>query len=584
MFLNNKVRSRPVYRMSVTLIAIWCLCFQFSIPRDTKGQANGAADLVFKNGNIYTVDAARSWAEAIAIKNQKIVYLGTNAGLQQFVSNTTKVVDLQGKMVLPGFHDSHVHLVTGGMLLSQCNLSNISTIPGILDAVRNYRLKHPDKKWITGSGWELPIFKDANPSKELLDQIVPDVPVYLEAADGHSAWVNSKALTIAGIGRATPDPPKGHIEREPKSGEPTGTLREAAKSLVERKIPNPSKEDYEAGLKNALLMANRFGITSVQEANASEEILGTYLDLDRRGELSVRVTAAIHVDSRKGESQIPDLIKLREKYQSRRLKADAAKIFADGVIESHTAALLSPYLDRPNYSGPANYSVELLNKLITSLDRAGFQIHIHAIGDRAIRMSLDAYEAAQLTNGRRDARHHIAHLELIDPDDVPRFARLGVIANFQALWAYADSYITDLTEPQLGPKRSRWLYPIGSVVKTGAIVVGGSDWSVTSMNPLDAIQVALTRRALDDVTGKSWIPEERVDLQTMIAAYTINGAYLSHQEKENGSIEVGKLADLVVLDQNLFVVPAQSIHNVKVLLTLIDGKEVFRDASFAAIK
>lgn len=570
--------------MKPALSVIWCICLLLNTGCNANGQADGPADLVFKNGAVYTVDAARSWAEAVAIKNQKIVYVGTNAGLQRFVSNTTKVVDLQGKMLLPGFHDSHVHLVSGGMLLTQCNLSDISTPAGILDAVRNYRLKHPNKKWITGSGWELPLFKDANPSKELLDQIVPDVPVYLEAADGHSAWVNSKALAIAGIERTTPDPPKGHIERDPKTGEPTGTLREAAKGLVERKIPDPSKEDYEAGLKSALLMANRFGITSVQEANASEEILRTYFELDRRSELSVRVIAAIHVDSLKGQSQISDLIKLREKYQSQRLKADAAKIFVDGVIESHTAALLSPYLDRPGYSGTPNYSPELLTMLITSLDREGFQIHIHAIGDRAIRMSLDAYQAAQITNGNRDARHHIAHLELIDPDDIPRFVKLGVIANFQAFWAYADSYITDLTEPRLGPKRSRWLYAIGSVVKTGAVVVGGSDWSVSSMNPLDAIQVALTRRALNDDTTKSWIPEERVDLQTMIAAYTINGAYLSHQEKENGSIEVGKQADLVVLDQNLFVIPANSIHNVKVLLTVIDGKEAYRDASFAANK
>jgi predicted amidohydrolase YtcJ len=474
-----------------------------------------------------------------------------------------------------------VHLITGGMTLSNCNLSGIETLAGVLEAVRKCRSANRYKSWITGSGWDLPLFKGASPSKELLDQVTPDVPVYLESADGHSAWVNSRALKLSGVGRDTPDPPRGHIERDDKTGEPSGTLRESAMGLVAQKMPPPSVEEYREGLRRGLERANSFGITSIQEANASEDLLRAYRDYDRSGQLSARVVAAIHVDPARGVSQIPGLMRLRQKYRSPRLKADAAKIFVDGVIEAHTAALLSPYLDRPGYSGTPNYSPELLTKLITSLDGAGFQIHIHAIGDRAIRMSLDSFEAAQTVNGKHDARHHIAHLELIDPGDIGRFAKLGVIANFQAFWAYADSYITELTEPVLGPERSRWLYPIKSVVKTGAVVVGGSDWSVTSMNPLDAMQVALTRSPLDTPDKKSWLAEERVDLQTMIAAYTINGAYLSRQEKMTGSVEPGKRADLIVLDQNLFAVPVDAIHKVKVLLTMIDGREVYRDPSFS---
>jgi predicted amidohydrolase YtcJ len=482
-------------------------------------------------------------------------------------------------MLLPGFVDSHVHPVSSGMQMNDCALTNIKTVPAILDTVKQCKANLKSKKWIVGAGWDLPLFEKANPSKVLLDQIVPDIPVFLEAMDGHSAWVNSKALAVAGVNKDTKDPERGRIERD-QNGEPTGTLREAAIGLVSRHIPSPAQSDYLEGLRRALKLANSFGITSVQDASASLEELEAYKTLDHRGELTLRVVAATKINPDQAEAQIPELIKRRALYNTPRLNTTAAKIFADGVIESHTALLLEPYVDQPGNRGPANYTSEKLTSLITALDRAGFQVHVHAIGDGAVRMALDAFEAAQKSNGRTDLRHHIAHLELISPDDIPRFAKLGVIANFQPLWAYADSYITDLTEPILGPERSRWLYPIGSVVKTGAVVVGGSDWSVTSLNPLEAIQIGVTRYGLDDAKRVSWLPDERADLATMIAAYTINGAYLAHREKQTGSIEVGKAADLIVLSENLFTIPVHSIHKARVLLTLLDGKEVFRDPEF----
>lgn len=543
-----------------------------------KAQDGQRADLVFKNGAIYTSDASRSWADAVAIKNGKIIYVGPNSGVQQYVSRTTSVIDLQGKMLLPGFSDSHVHPVSSGRQLNQCVLTNISTVTGLLDAVKQCKANLNGKRWLVGSGWELPLFENANPSKELLDQITNDIPVFLEAADGHSAWVNSKALAIAGISKDTKDPERGRIERD-KNGEPSGTLREAAISLVTRHIPEPTHTENVEGLRRALKLANSFGITALQDASASVSELKAYKALEARGELTVRIVAAIQVDPDKAESQIPELLKLKALHNTFCLRANAAKLFLDGVIESHTAFLLEPYLDQPGYRGSANYTPEKLTKLIAALDRAGFQIHIHAIGDGAIRMALDGFESAQTANGRHDARHTIAHLELISPDDIPRFAKLGVVANFQPLWAYADSYITDLTEPVLGPERSRWLYPIGSVIKTGAVVVGGSDWSVTSLNPLEAIQVGITRYGLDDAKRTSWLPDERADLATMIAAYTINGAYLAHREKRTGSIEAGKDADLIVLSANLFTTPVESIHKVKVLLTMVEGKEVFRDSN-----
>jgi hypothetical protein len=538
------------------------------------------ADLVLRNGAIYTMDAARTWAEAVAIDDGRIVYVGTEDGLKPWQGARTKLLDLKGKMVLPGFHDSHVHPVSGGIELGECNLNGLGTQQQILDAIRRYAGQNPNAPWIRGGGWDLPIFPNANPHKSLLDSIVSGRPVFLTAADGHSAWANSKALQIAGITKDTRDTPNGRIERDPKTGEPTGTLREDAAALVSKHLPEHTPEDYLNGLRRGLEMANRFGITSLQEASADEDLLAAYMELDRRGELTARVVAAMEVDPAQGVAQIPRLKAWRQKYQDTRLRANAVKIFADGVIEARTAAVLEPYLDKPGDLGKANLEPQAFNGLATALDREGFQIHVHAIGDRAIRMALEAFESAVSANGRRDSRHHIAHIELFNPQDIPRFRQLGVIANFQPLWAYADPYITELTEPALGPARSRWLYPIASVLKTGAIVACGSDWSVSSMNPLDAMQVAVTRRGLADSTGAAWIPQELVELPAMLAGYTINGAYVNFEEKETGSIEVGKAADLIVLDRNLFEIPAHQIHRAKVLLTLLEGKEVFRDSTF----
>jgi hypothetical protein len=262
------------------------------------------------------------------------------------------------------------------------------------------------------------------------------------------------------------------------------------------------------------------------------------------------------------------------------MRATAVKIFADGVIESGTAALLDPYLNRNGGRGELNFEPDRLARFVTRLDHEGFQVHIHAIGDRAIRVSLDAHEAAQKVNGRRDARHHIAHLELIEPEDIPRFRDLGVVANFQPLWAFADPYIKDLTLGPLGPDRSRWLYPIASILKSGAVMAAGSDWPVTSLNPIEAIQVAVTRRGPTEPEGPAWIPEEKIDLPAILAAYTINGAYLNHEDKETGSLEVGKAADMIVLSRDLFKIPQGKIHEAKVLLTLLEGQEVFRAPEF----
>jgi hypothetical protein len=538
------------------------------------------ADLILTNGAVYTLDPAQPWVEAVAVASGKFIYAGTAKGAGRFHGGATRTIDLAGRMALPAFQDSHIHLIEGGIETSRCNLAGLETREAVFAAIRDYAVRNPGRTWITGGRWELPVFPKANPTTQELDAIVLDRPACLTAADGHSAWVNSLALKIAGVTARTPDPAGGRIERDPTTGEPTGTLRESAAFLVEKHIPEPAAEDYLRGLRVGLEMARRFGITSIIEASARENLLDAYSALDRSGEMKLRVLASLYVDTDKGLTEVDRLKKLRETYRGVHLKSTTVKIFADGVIESHTAALLEPYLDRPKDRGLPLLEPGAFDKLATALDAAGFQIHVHAIGDRAIRMTLDALEAAEKANGARDLRHHIAHLELIEPPDIPRFKALGVVANFQPLWAYADPYITKLTLPILGPERSRWLYPIGSVLASGAVVVGGSDWPVSSASPLEAIQVAMTRRGPEEAPGPAWIPEETATLAAMIAAYTTNGAYLSHEEGVRGSIAPGKLADLIVLDRNLFRIPPSEIHEARVLLTLFEGREIWRAPTF----
>ncbi len=542
------------------------------------------ADLVLLRGVVWTALPERPWADAMAVREGRIVYLGDTDAANHYIGRSTRVVDLQGRMVLPGFHDSHAHPLSGGLELGECNLYDAETPEQVEGAIRAYAVAHPTLSWIRGNGWSLPVFPGASPRKEMLDRAVPDRPAFFYAADGHSAWVNSRALALAGVNRDTRDPPNGRIERDPVTGAPSGTLRESAIELVASRLPPYSEGERIGAVRRALTEANRFGITSITDADAGADYLEAYATLDRQGQLTARVTAALHAEDRVPVEEMAERLRaLRSKYRGgTRLAVNTVKLYVDGVIEARTAALLAPYVGGGRDAGSLRYEPDDLAARVVALDRDGFQIHVHAIGDRAIRVSLDALAYARTVNGPRDARPVIAHIELFDPADIPRFRELGVIASFQPYWAQADEYITELTEPVLGPSRSRWLYPIGSLVRSGAVVVGGSDWSVSSLNPLDAMQVAITRRPVDATHRPAWLPDERVDLPQILAAYTVNAAYATRSERETGSLAVGRLADLVVLDRNLFDTPATSLHRARVLLTLLDGKPVWRDSVYAA--
>jgi predicted amidohydrolase YtcJ len=546
---------------------------------DSRG---GRADLVIHGGPIYTMDSIRTWAEAVAIKGDRIVYVGSSRGAAAWiVPDKTRVVDLQGRMLLPAFQDAHIHPISGGLSYSAgCPLYDLATREAYVRKVAECAQSKLPGAWVRGDGWALSAFAPTGiPDRRLLDAAVPDRPVYLESSDGHSAWVNTAALRLAGITRDTPDPAGGRIDRDPKTGEAVGSLQDSAMSLVSSRIPPYSRDERTEGLRYALRMLNRFGITSFQDASVGEEDLQTYHDLEERGGLTARVVASLWWERAQGMEQIARFVDQRRRFTHGRLRATIIKIMQDGVMEVQTAALLKPYLGKGGQKGLTMIEPEKLDSIVTALDKEGFQVHFHAIGDAAIRECLDAVEAARRANGARDSRHHIAHLELFDPVDISRFRTLGVVANFQPLWAFADGYIKDLTLPLLEPERQRWIYPIRSLLASGAVVAFGSDWSVSSANPLEEIEVAVTRMGPAGETRTPFIPEERIDLRDALAAFTLNAAYVNFQDDRTGSIEAGKLADLVVLEKNLFDIPLGEISNVRVLLTILGGKPVFGDWS-----
>jgi predicted amidohydrolase YtcJ len=538
------------------------------------------ADLILQHGRIYTMDTARSWAESVAISKGRIIYVGSDSGSKAWIGDQTKVTDLNGKFVLPGFIDSHIHVVSSGVGLGELYLADMDTKEKVLAAVKSYVESHPDLKVITGSRWPLPAFPDANPQKEWLDAIEPNRPVILSSSDGHSTWVNSKALQMAGITKDTKDPDAGRIERNAQ-GEPTGTLREKAARLINDLIPETTQEDRIAGLKRALALMNKNGITGFQDPRVAEETLRVYKLADDQGFLTARAACALRVfengSLEDATKQVENFAKLRDQYRSRLVKAAAIKIYEDGVVEAQTAAMLHPYLNKGNDAGAVRWEPPILNPLVALADKDHFQVHFHAIGDRAVRFALDSIEFAKKQNGVWDNRPLFAHIQFIDPADIPRFVGLAAIPLFQPLWAYEDSYVRDLTLPVITPETARWMYPMQSVASTGAALAMGSDWSVSSLNPLLGIEVAVTRQDPNGPKpiGDPYHPEERIDLRTALAAYTIGSAYANFWEKETGSIEAGKSADIIVLSENPFAVPPAELSEIKVLLTLFEGRAVY---------
>jgi predicted amidohydrolase YtcJ len=566
--MNHTIRQILQY---FALAALASSCSQSEPPDATNG-----ADAVYRNGRVYTVDADRSWAQAVAIADGRIRYVGTDAGVAAHIGSNTTVIDLSGRMMLPAFQDIHIHPISGGVEASACDLNGLPGLAGYRSTIGEYAAANPDLPWILGGGWSMAVFGPGSaPSRTILDELVPNRPVYLSSADGHTGWANSRALEIAGVTKDTPDPVDGRIDRDPQTGEVIGSLQEGAMRLVTRHIPPTALEDRIAGLRYARDMLHRYGITSITDAAVSPENLEAYREMDRRGELQLRVITSLWWDRARDEEQIPELIAQREQFTHGLVRATTVKIMQDGVLENYTGAMLEPYLLGGGTRGIPMVEPGFLKQAVTMLDAAGFQVHFHAIGTAAIRQSLDAIEEAMLENGELGHRHHISHLQVIHPDDIPRFAELDVVANFQPLWAAYDDYIKELNIPAIGEERTSWMYPIQSVIDTGGRVAFGSDWSVSTANPFYQMETAVTRMDSDDYSVAPFIPEEAISIESAIAAFTINAAFVNKHEDETGSVEIGKLADLIVLDQNLIEIGPRAISDTQVLLTLLGGVPVY---------
>ncbi|MET0837935.1 MAG: amidohydrolase [Marmoricola sp.] len=490
------------------------------------------------------------------------------------------VVDVTGGLVAPGFVDAHVHAVQGGLERTRCDLTAGRTREDYLSLVKAYADTHPDVPWILGGGWAMAAFPGGTPVATDLDAVVPDRPVFLPNRDHHGAWVNTRALELAGITRESPEPPHGRVERD-HDGHPTGTLHEGAMHLVSRLLPETSADDYYDGLLAGQAFLHSLGVTSWQDAIVGDyagmdDAGPTYLHAAQRGDLTAHVVGALWWDRERGDEQVASLLERREEFTHGRFRATSVKVMQDGVAENGTAAMTAPYLDRCGHatdnSGHSFVDPVALRRYVARLDAEGFQVHVHAIGDRGVREALDAFA----TVAGSDRRHHIAHLHLVHPEDVRRFAELGVAANVQTLWACLDDQMVELTMPFLGEERSRWQYPFGSLHRSGARLVAGSDWPVSTPHPLEAIHVAVTRWAYGEegrAGSESFLPDEAVALETAFAAYTSGSAWVNHRD-DAGVLAPGRVADLVVLDRDPFVGDVAEIGATQVVSTWVDGVAV----------
>ncbi|CAB1059142.1 hypothetical protein D1BOALGB6SA_3900 [Olavius sp. associated proteobacterium Delta 1] len=553
------------------------------------------ADFVFQNGVVYTVDHQRSRAEAVAVKGKGIIFVGSNSGAAEFVGPQTEVIDLAGKMVLPGFIDSHAHVSATINEDDSVMLYHLQTAQDYVAALKNFAFKHPDLSVIYGHGWNNEAFPPEGPLKEELDAVVSDRPVSLMSNDGHSIWVNSRALDMAGITKDTPCPPGGMIEMNPATGEPSGTIRETARDLIQNVLPPYTIEQLKTGIRDFMLEAARVGITSVHDpmlllpdsdgqlngyGSARNSILA-FEELVNNAELTCRVRGAILTDPTKGDSQVPALVSACAAQKHPLFQISGAKVFVDGVVEGGTAYLHEPYAHKPDFRGEPLWEQEQLNALCRATDRENLQIHIHAIGDAAIRMSLDALADARQQNGRRDSRHLITHLHIVDYADIPRFAELEVVGVPQPFWHVKGEYFWGLEAKYLGRERAEKEYPMKSFLDAGVTLASASDYPVQVPSPpLVGIMLGVLRCIPGDPDPNEILgPGERMTLADMIASFTINGAFANFIENETGSIEVGKKADLVVLERNLFDIPTEAIGDVKVLMTMFEGNAVQRDAT-----
>jgi predicted amidohydrolase YtcJ len=530
-----------------------------------------AADLIIVNANVRTMTPPQPTAEAIAILGRRIIAVGSNDEIKKLSGSNTRTIDAQGQLVLPGFNDAHVHFMSGGFQLSSVDLRDAKSPEEFALRIRDFAAKLPSGRWVTGGDWDHESWPEANlPTKDLIDRFTPNTPVFVNRLDIHMALANSVALKLAGVTRATKDPDGGVIVRDPKTGEPTGILKDAAQSFVWKVIPAPSFEEKLSAARAATNHAASLGVTSVQDMSSGVDV-GVYQTLLDRGELKTRIYAVWPLPSWDRMARTG----VRAHFGSAMLRTGGLKGFADGSLGSTTALFFDPYLDAPNTSGiPSDemFPDGAMLERVRGADRAGLQVLIHAIGDRANDQILSIYEQVAKEDGERDRRFRIEHAQHIRAKDIARFARDKVIASMQPYHAIDDGR---WAEKRIGPQRAQTTYAFRSLIDAGATLAFGTDWTVAPLNPMLSVYAAATRRTLDGKRPAGWIPEQKISVTEAVRAYTFGSAYAEFQENEKGTIAPGKLADLVILTRDVFKIDPNEIDKVKVVMTIMDGRVVY---------
>lgn len=530
------------------------------------------ADWLITGARVYTVNPAQPWAEAVAIKGDKIVFVGSAREAKKFTGKQTRVIEAGGKLLLPGIQDSHVHFLSGSLNLTRVDLSGTRSVEEIQDRIRQFTAAHPELNWVQGRGWMYSAFPDNMPHKRYLDEVVPDRPAVMRCADGHTSWVNSKALALAGITKKTPDPVDGRIVRD-SQGEPTGALLEGASSLVSRLIPEPTREEKLAALRAGMKEAARWGLTCAHGLGGEFEELELFEQINQEGSQTLRLVVAMSIDEPGPKEKDFEAYALASaKHHDNWLAVRGVKLMLDGVIDSGTGAMLQPYEDQGDNRGKLFWEPDDYKKAVLEFSRRGIQVSTHSIGDRAIRLTLEAYELAARESGHPELRHKIEHAECIAADDIKRFGQPFIVASFQPLHANPEPAWMAAWIKKAGPEREQRAFAWNSVLKAGGQLAFGSDWPVVTINPWPGVQMAVTREDWDGKPQGGWLPGEKLTLDQAIYAYTLGGAYALNEESIRGSIEPGKLADLVLLSQNIFQIPVNKIRETTPVLTMVGGK------------
>ena len=546
-----------------------CWCLFASIAQS--GHAALVPDLIILNAVVHTMDPQRPLAEAVAISGDRVAAVGRSAEIKKLAGSGTRTLDARGQLVLPGFNDAHVHFLSGGFQLSSVDLRDAATPQEFAERIRKFAATLPPGKWMTGGDWDHERWPtNSLPTRELIDAATPATPVFVSRLDGHMALANSLALKLAGLTRDTPDPDGGLIVRDPKTGEPTGVLKDAAMGFVSRKIPAATFEEKLAAARAATAHAARLGVTSVTDMSAGADV-GVYQELLRRAELKTRIYAIAPLPQWEKLAQTG----VRAAFGGDMLRVGGLKGFSDGSLGSTTALFFEPYSDAPETRGlPGDemFPEGAMFQRVLDADRAGLQVMIHAIGDRANDQILQIFEQVNSRNGSRDRRFRVEHAQHLRTRDIPRFARANVIASMQPYHCADDGR---WAEKRIGPARAKGTYAFRSLLDAGATLAFGSDWTVAPLDPLTGVAAAVTRRTLDGKHPGGWVPEQKITVEETVRAYTVGSAYAEFANDVKGTLSPGKLADLVMLDQDIFKLPPTEIETARVRLTIVDGRVVY---------